>query len=219
MLRVGLTGGLGSGKSTAAALFAAHGAYILSSDEIGRALMRPNEPVYTAIVDHFGAPIMQSDGQLDRKGLARIAFEDCRVEELNAIVHPAVIARQEVMIQQIAVRDPAAVVIVESALILETKHGDSPQGGSWRKRFDKVILVRADEDRKIERFIERSSKSALTEDKIREMTAEARRRLSKQIDDDQKASLCDYVLANNGTPEELAAQVDALWAILIAAAN
>src|SRR5271156_201207 len=94
MLRVGLTGSLGSGKSTAARLFAAHGAHVLQSDVIGRELMQPGQAVYAAIVERFGNAVVLPDRQLDRGALAKIAFTDGRVEELNAIVHPAVIARQ-----------------------------------------------------------------------------------------------------------------------------
>src|SRR5258708_22853823 len=94
MLRVGLTGGLGSGKSTAARLCAALGAHVLQSDMIGRELMEPGQAVYATIVDHFGNGVVQPDGRLDRAALAKIAFDDGRVEELNAIIHPAVIARQ-----------------------------------------------------------------------------------------------------------------------------
>src|SRR5947209_14528079 len=109
MLRVGLTGGLGSGKSTAARLFAQHGAHVLSADEIGREMMQPGQLVYAAIVQHFGPAIVLSDGQLDRAALARIAFSEGRVEELNAIVHPAVIARQTELADVIFARDPHAV--------------------------------------------------------------------------------------------------------------
>ena len=207
MLRVGLTGGLGSGKSTAAALFAAHGAYVLSSDEIGRALMEPGQAVFAAIAAHFGAGVVGTDARLDRKALARIAFEDGRVEELNAIVHPAVIAREADLAEEIFARDPAAVLLVESALIFETKHGDG-----WRERFDKVILLRASERVKIARFVARASGGTqLSTQAQTALDAEAQRRLANQIDDDRKAGLCDYVLTNDGTLAQLAKQVDALW--------
>src|SRR5882757_2780114 len=123
MLRVGLTGSLGSGKSTAARLFAQHGAYVLQADEIARDLMQPGEAVYNSIVQHFGPDVVQADGTLNRTELARIAFADGRVEELNAIVHPATIAEQAAITSEIAEDDPVAVVIVESALLFETKHG------------------------------------------------------------------------------------------------
>jgi dephospho-CoA kinase len=215
MLRVGLTGGLGSGKSTAAALFAAHGAHVLSSDEIGRTLMEPGQPVFAAIAAHFGAGVVGADGRLDRKALARIAFEDRRVEELNAIVHPAVIAREAELAEEIAARDAGTVLIVESALIFETQHGDG-----WRERFEKVILVRASEGTKIARFVARASGGTpLTAHVQRALEAEAQRRLANQIGDDRKAPLCDYVLTNDGTVEELAVQVDALWPELARAAR
>jgi dephospho-CoA kinase len=128
MLRVGLTGGLGSGKSTAARLFASHGAHVLQSDAIGRELMQPGQAVYAAIVDHFGNCVVQPDGRLDRVALAKIAFDDGRVEELNAIVHPAVIARQAALSEAIFQQDRRAIVMVESALIFETKHGETKHG-------------------------------------------------------------------------------------------
>ena len=123
MLRVGLTGGLGSGKSTAARMFAELGAHVLSADEIGRGLMQPGQTVYAQIVERFGPGVVAADKTLDRAALARIAFAEGRIEELNAIVHPATIASQAAAIDRIAARDPGAVVIVESALIFETKHG------------------------------------------------------------------------------------------------
>src|SRR5258707_12775088 len=158
MLRIGLTGGLGSGKSPAARMFAAFGAHVLQSDAIGRELMEPGQSVHAAIVDQFGRGILQPDGRLDRAALAKIAFDDGRVEELNAIVHPAVIARQAALIEAIFQQDRHAFVIIESALIFETKHGETKHGetkygetkyvatkpgdrqssgqASWHNRFD-----------------------------------------------------------------------------------
>jgi dephospho-CoA kinase len=208
MLRVGLTGGLGSGKSTAAAMFAAHGAYVLSADEIGRELMQPGQAVYAAIVAHFGDSVVAEDGSLDRPALARIAFGEGRIEELNAIVHPATIARQFELVEEIRARDPGAVVLIESALIFETKHG----GEGFRDRFDKIVVVTAPRELKIARFIERSShKIAVSDERRAELDAEARRRLGRQIDDERKSLLADYVLTNNGSLEALQTQVDILW--------
>src|ERR1700679_184863 len=124
MLRVGLTGGLGSGKTTVAAMFAELGAYTLSADDIARDLMAPGTPVFQAIVNKFGDSVIEDDGTLDRVLLARLAFTGNMVEELNRIVHPATIARQEAMAEEIFAKDPKAVVIVESALIFETMHGE-----------------------------------------------------------------------------------------------
>ena len=219
MLRAGLTGGLGSGKSTAAQRFAELGAVVLSADEIGRAMMQPGEAVYAAIVAHFGEMVVAADGSLDRGALARIAFgnggkDAGRVEELNAIVHPAVIARQKELMDEVAARDANAVAIVESALIFETKFG-----GGWHKRFDRLIFVRAPEELKIARFVARAAGGkTLSEEERRGLAAEARRRIARQTETERSAVHCDYVLTNDGSIGELHAQVDALWPELKAAA-
>jgi dephospho-CoA kinase len=218
MLRVGLTGGLGSGKSTAAGLFAALGAHVLQSDALGRELMEPGQPIYEKMIVHFGRGIVLATGQLDRAVLARIAFGEGRVEELNAIAHPLVIARQAELSKKIFEREAHAVVIVESALIFETKYG-APDGSGWQSRFDKIILVTAPEEIKIARFVARSSAGRTVDEGQRaELEAEARRRLAQQISDEQKSALCDYVLTNGGPLKELEWQVDKLWPILQAAA-
>ena len=154
MLRVGLTGGLSSGKSSAARRFVELGAQVLFADEIGRELMQPGQEVYARIVAQFGPAVVTADGSLDRAMLARIAFGDGRIEELNAIVHPATIAGQTALVDAIAARDPGAVVMVESALIFETKYGGE---GGWHRRFNRIILVRAPEELKIARFVARAS--------------------------------------------------------------
>jgi dephospho-CoA kinase len=242
MLRVGLTGGLGSGKSTAARLFAAHGAHVLQSDAIGRELMEPGQAVYAAIVDHFGNGVVQPDRRLNRAELARIAFADGRVEELNAIVHPAVIAQQEKLAEAIFEQDPRAVVMVESALIFETKYTETKYGETkygetkygetnrvgppaterapWHKRFDRIILVTAPEEVKIARFVARAAAGkAITVERRTELEEEARQRLAQQIPDERKSALCDYILTNGGALTELEWQVDQLWPILKAAAE
>jgi dephospho-CoA kinase len=106
--------------------------------------------------------------------------------------------------------------MIESALIFETKHG----GEGFRGRFEKIIAVRASEDLKIARFIERAfQKVALSDERVAELDAEARRRLGQQIDDERKSMLADYVLTNNGSLEELQTQVDSLWPLLLAQAK
>jgi dephospho-CoA kinase len=237
MLRVGLTGGLGSGKSTAARLFAALGVHVLQSDAIGRELMEPGQAVYAAIVDHFGNDVVQPDGRLDRAALAKLAFDDRRVEELNAIVHPAVIARQAELTEAIFQQDRRAVVMVESALIFETKYGETKYGETkpgetkqgdsqatekarWHNRFDRIILVTAPEEVKIARFVARSAAGqAITAERREKLETEARLRLAQQIPDERKSALCDYVLTNGGPLTELEWQVDQLWPILKAAAG
>ncbi len=235
MLRVGLTGGLGSGKSTAARIFAALGAQVLQSDAIGRELMQPGQAVHAAIAAHFGSTVVLPDGTLDRGALARIAFAEGKLEELNAIVHPAVIARQYELGEETARREPHAVLIVESALIFETKFSETASSAAepsaaepsaaepsaaWPSRFDRIILVTAPEELKIARFVERSSNhQPLPPARREELEAEARRRLAQQIPDEQKSSLCDYLLTNSGSLTELEWQVDRLWPILQSAAS
>jgi dephospho-CoA kinase len=212
MLRVGLTGGLGSGKSTAAKQFADLGAHVLYADEIAQGLMQPGEAVYEQIVGRFGSEVLADGGQLDRAALARIAFGTGRVEELNAIVHPATIGRQAELMAEIAARDQDAVVMVESALVFETRYAGEE---GWHKRFDRIILVRAPEPTKIARFVARMSGGAALDDGARaEIEADARRRMAQQLDDNWKAERSDYVLTNDGPVEKLIAQVDALWPTL-----
>lgn len=220
MLRVGLTGGLGSGKSTAAALFQSLGAHTLSSDEIARSLMEPGQTVYDQIVATFGPSVLIPDDperRLFRPALARIAFNQGRVDELNAIIHPATIFRQAELADKIAARDPNAVVIVESALIFETRYGGED---GWRHRFDKLILVTAPEELRVARFIARTAPTGILTDEMRfSLETEALSRIARQIPDDQKAALCDYVLTNSGALTELEWQVDQLWPLLVKAAH
>ena len=209
MLRVGLTGDLGSGKSTVAGMFAERGAVVLSSDEMGRAMMQPGQPVYAAIVERFGREVIAGDASLDRGALARLAFRDGRVEELNAIVHPAVIAEQARQIKKLARKHPDAIVIVESALLFTTKHNDS--GKSWHDRFDRIVLVTAPEEQKIARFVERAAAGRLLEPQERaRLEADARARLAMQTANDAHAAEC-IVIRNDGDLVALLQRVGAVW--------
>ncbi len=204
-MRVGLTGGLGSGKSTVAAMLAAHGAHVLSADELGRQLMQPGEKVFDAIVARFGPAVLAAGGSLDRAALAQMAFQGGRVEELNAIVHPAAIALQGHLAEQILAKDPEAIIVVESALIFETKYG-----GKWRERFDRMVLVCAPDKLKIARFLARTPNG----DQVA-LEAEARRRLAQMIPDGDKVHRVNYVLRNDSTLDHLRYQVDRLWSSLV----
>ena len=222
MLRVGLTGGLGSGKSTVGRMLADRGAYLLEADAIGRSLMEPGQNVFHQIVDRFGPTVLLPDGSLDRPELARLAFKEGRVEDLNAIVHPAVIAQQARSTEEIAANSPSAVIVVESALIFETLHGDDPNAdppftsgknkqNGWSRRFDRIILVTVSDDLKILRYIDRSNPR---EEDRASRAAEARQRLARQIPDQQKAAMCDFVIENSGGISDLEAQVSRLWPVL-----
>jgi dephospho-CoA kinase len=211
MLRVGLTGDLGSGKSTVARMLAERGALVFSSDEMAREMMQPGQAVFAAIVAKFGGEIIAADGALDRSRLAALAFDPnhSRVEDLNAIVHPAVIEAQAERFAALAVTHPNAIAVVESALIFSTKYAS----GGWHSRFDRILLVTAPEEAKIARFVERSAAGRELSSKERAaLEADARQRLALQHTDDY-ASQC-LVLHNDGDVEQLELQVEAVWLTL-----
>lgn len=206
MLRVGLTGGLGSGKSTVAGIFTALGAAVIGADQLGRELMQPGKPVFAAIVEKFGAGVVRSDGSLDRKALAVLAFQGTQGDALNRIVHPAVIAAQQEWMRGVFAADPQRVAIVESALIFEVeKWGTAP---GWLDRFDKLILVTAPDALKIARFVERMKGSDGAE-------ADARARIAAQIPDAEKVPRCDYVIDNSGALEHTRAVVGEIYRELV----
>lgn len=213
MLRAGLTGGLGSGKSTVAQMFAARGVHVISADEVGRKLMQPGEAVYQKIVDHFGPEVVSSDGTLNRPLLADLAFRQGKLDELNRIVHPPVIAAQEAWIDEVFARDPEAIAMIESALIFEA--GDSGSVPGWSDRFDRVVLVTAPDEVKIKRFLERlSAGKQLEPEKRMQLERDARARLEKQIPDSKKIPRSDYVIDNGGPLEKTQRQVDEVFASL-----
>jgi dephospho-CoA kinase len=216
MLRVGLTGGLGSGKSTVAALFEQLGAAVIAADQLGRQLMQPGEPVYAAIVHAFGPAVVRGDGLLNRKALAELAFQHNQADALNHIVHPAVVAAEEQWMRGIFAADPARVVIVESALIFEVeKWGTAP---GWVERFDKLILVTVPDEVKIARFVARMMTNE-AETRREALTIDARARLAAQIPDQEKAARCDYVVDNTGSLEETGAVVEGIYRELVRAAQ
>jgi len=218
MLRVGLTGGLGSGKSTVAAMLRELGAQVIEADALGRALMEPGYEVYDQIVARFGPQIVGADGHLNRARLADLAFRQGRLQELNAIVHPPVIEAQRRWMEEVFARDHAAIAVLESALIFEVVRDAIARGekgsvlADWRRRIDRIIVVAAPDDFKIARYAARivSSGSAAGSDQDA-IEADARNRLSHQVPDAEKAAQADYVLDNSGDIAALRAQVQALW--------
>jgi dephospho-CoA kinase len=207
MLRVGLTGGLASGKSTAARMLQEHGFHVLDADLVARRLLEPGTATYTAVVEAFGSHILSSGAgsAIDRAKLAALAFADDapRVAELNAIVHPAVISEQTQWMDGIATRDPHGIAVVEAALILEA--------GAARD-FDRILLVTAPEELRIERFAQRAVPAGVAEREmlLEKARAEARKRIAVQIPESKKVALSDYVAENATTVEALKEEIDAI---------
>ncbi len=218
MLRVGLTGGLGSGKSTVAARLRELGAQVIEADELGRKLMEPGHNVYDEIVRKFGPQVVGADGRLNRRKLAEIAFAGGRLDELNAIVHPAVIAAQHEWMDGVFAHDPDAVAVVESALVFEVERDARARGetegvlADWRNRFDRVIVVTAPDELKIARYLAKVNPSGEGRAAIE---ADARARLARQIPDDVKAARADFVLDNSGDMAWLRRQAGAIWQQLL----
>ena len=222
MLRVGLTGGLGSGKSTVAGILRSLGAQVIEADNLGRNLMEPGQQVYKDIVHAFGPNVVAPDGRLDRAKLATLAFQGGRLNELNAIVHPAVIAAQRQWMDKVFANDPAAVAVIESALIFEVERDARARGESetiladWRRRIDRIVVVTAPDDLKIARYAARISPSPASQTIAQQ---DARVRLAHQIPDAEKASRADYVLDNTGDEAALRRQVESLWQRLQSESN
>jgi dephospho-CoA kinase len=222
MLRVGLTGGLGSGKSTVAAILRELGAQVIEADELGRNLMEPGHAVYDEIVRLFGPEVVGPDGRLNRARLAKLAFEENRLNDLNAIVHPAVIAEQKRWTDAVFARDPAAVAVVESALIFEVERDARARGeregvlADWRNRFDRIIVLTAPDEVKIARYVARVGETG----QGREATGrDARVRLGRQIPDAEKAAKADFVIENTSDIDALRRQVISVWQALKAESN
>jgi dephospho-CoA kinase len=209
MLRVGLTGGLGSGKTTVAAIFRSLGAQVMEADAVGRAMMQPGEAVYGEIVKAFGSTVVRADGTLDRRKLATIAFADGRLAELNAIVHPPVIAEQRRWMDALEKDQPDAVAIYETALLFEASKAAGTR--DWQERFDRRILVTAPEALRIARYVARmggpdpdaSTRAALEE--------EARERIAAQMPDEEKMRMSDTIIRNDASFEDVARQTEAVY--------
>jgi dephospho-CoA kinase len=180
--------------------------------------MQPGYVVYKEIVAHFGPSVVHPDGTLDRNELARLAFDITppRVEELNAIVHPAVIEEQRLRSAFIAKLDPQAILVVESALIFTTMYGsDEHQAAPWHTRFDTILCVTAPEAQKVERFLDRTRNGAEWSDAQTEAArADARHRLEAQKPAAAFEKNC-LVIANDGSLDHLQMRVDAVWSLLL----
>jgi dephospho-CoA kinase len=193
MVRVGLTGGIACGKSVVGKMLVAEGAHLLEADKLSHELMRAGKPVYEEVVRRFGKGILQSDGEVDRTALAAIVFSDQkRLQELTAIVHPAVIKAQEEWMDEMGRQDPEAIAIVEAALIYEAGLAD---------HFDRVIVVTCRPEDKVARLAKRTGLD------LTRAAAEVERRSAAQISDEEKERRADHLIDNSGTLEDAREQV------------
>jgi dephospho-CoA kinase len=155
-----------------------------------------------------------ADGRLDRARIAKLAFEGGRLDELNAIVHPAVIAAQQRWTEEVFARDPAAVAVVESALIFEVERDARARGehegilASWRNRFDHIIVLTAPDDMKTARYAARIAEPGPAREAAER---DARVRLARQMPDSEKAARADFVIENTRDLPALRAEVERIW--------
>lgn len=191
MQRIGLTGGIGSGKSTVAGMLAARGAVVVDADQIARDLVEPGGAALAELVTEFGPRILQADGSLSRGELAALAFSDPRAtERLNAIMHPLIRAEAA---RRLAAQPDAAVVVYDMPLLVET---------GQRDLVDLVVVVDVPEETQIDRAV-----------RLRGLDeADVRRRMEVQASREDRRAVADVVIDNAGTVRATEQQVEALWA-------
>ena len=193
---IGLTGGIGSGKSTAADLLAERGAVLVDSDVVAREVVEPGTDGLAAVVERFGAGVLRDDGTLDRPALGALVFgDDAARADLNAILHPRIRARAGELRAAALASDPDAVVIDVIPLLVESGQAD---------RFDEVIVVDVPVEVQVERVMERNGLSR----------AEVEARIDAQASREERLAVATHVVDNAGSLTDMECQVDALWAEL-----
>lgn len=193
MLLVGLTGGVGSGKTFVGRILESLGCVFIQADELGHAVLMPDGEAYPAVVEAFGNAILAPDGAIDRRALAAVVFNHPDLlERLNSIVHPAVRRRQDSLVAAARQRDPGVIVVVEAAILVET--------GSY-KRFDRLIVTVCPLETQIERTIKRSGLSAV----------EVEARLRRQASDEERFRVADFVVDTSRSKEETAKEVEKVY--------
>jgi len=180
MLRVGLTGGLASGKSFVGSVLASKGCHLIRADDLGHEVIAPDGEAYEAVVKAFGSGILREDGTIDRRALGSLVFSDPeRLAVLNSLVHPAVFRKQEEALERIAAADPGGIAVVEAAIMIET--------GSHR-RYQRLVLAVCPREVQIARAMERDH---LTREAVLD-------RLSRQMPLEEKIPYADYVIDTSG---------------------
>jgi len=193
MLRVGLTGGIATGKSTVGAMFVELGCHLIESDQITHQLFEPGQAVHGAVVKQFGNRVLAFDGTIDRRILGDIVFKDPQARaKLNSLVHPAIIQRQQEWLNDMEAQDPHGIAIVDAALMIEV--------GTY-KNYDKVIVVTCSPEIQRERL---RARSALSEEKIDS-------RIRSQMPNEEKIKYADFVIDNSGSVESTRAQVETVY--------
>jgi dephospho-CoA kinase len=193
MLRVGLTGGLASGKSFVGRALADLGCYLIEADKLGHEVMLPGGEAYDAIVREFGPNILDVDARISRRKLSGIVWGNAeRLEKLSSFVHPPVQAREERQMADIARTDPQAIAVVEAAILVET--------GRY-KSFDRLIVVTSTPEQQMERALERGSYNK----------EEILARLSRQLPLDDKLRVADYIIDTSGSKESTLKQVRTVY--------
>jgi dephospho-CoA kinase len=201
LLKVGLTGGIACGKSVVSEMFAALGVHVTQADAIAHRLMQPGGEVYQEVVRRFGSGILNPDGTVNRPKLAEAAFgASPRIEELNRIVHPAVLAEQDRWMNDVGRQDPHAIAMVEAALILEAGAAE---------RFDCLVVVTCRPEQRVERWARRMHVDFET------ARQEVTRRMSAQMPDQEKIRAADYVIDNSGSMDETQQKVREILAKLV----
>lgn len=203
MLKVGLTGGVACGKSTVARMFTERGVRVIDADRIAHELLEKGTRVYEDVIARFGRGILDAEGNIARSRLADAVFNAGRTAELNAIVHPEVIRRQEAWMNEVAAKEPGAIVMVEAALLLEAGVKD---------RFDKIVVVSCPRVMKEARF---GNRQRLSQEAAAE---EVSRRMRAQWSEEQKVAAADYVIENTGSFGTLERLVEEVYRELTKAA-
>lgn len=189
MVIAGLTGGIGSGKSTVTRMFEQEGAYIIDFDHLARLVVEPGEPAWKEIIAYFGPEILAPDKTLNRSALAEIVFSDeASRKALEGFTHPRIFERQDVLVEAIKRKDPLSVVIIDVPLLFEL---------NLQEKFDRVILVYVSWQVQIERVMERDGLSI----------KEAEQRLKAQMPIENKKALSDFTIHTAGSLEDTRAHV------------
>ena len=202
MIKVGLTGGIASGKSSVSRMFTELGAHTIDADELAHELIVPGGPAYDEVVAKFGEGILNPDKTVNRSKLAELAFDKKRprIYELNRILHPGVILRYEKWMDDIEKQQPNAIVMLEAALLLEA---------GLRRRFNKIVVVTLKQQQRIDRWAQRFNVDPET------ARLEVTRRMMAQAPDEAKIQAADYVIDNSGSVEETKAQVTRVYDALL----